>query len=134
MSWWTRLFGPKTRGPAEGFSSGPSAGWVSAWVGDLTDELDLDGYLYEFDRDHRLSERGEDGGYTVGEEAKPLDALMSEFFLARSWASRMADEGRKRGIDRASCAVIQLHYRHAPAALAPGPLRFVASIRIEAPS
>ena len=60
LGWWKRLFGQTEPKKKPEFSSGPSAAWISVWVGALTDELDLDGYLYDFDRDHQLFGRGDD--------------------------------------------------------------------------
>jgi len=112
--------------------SGPVAGWVSVWVGDLTDELDLDGYFYEFDEEHGLFKRGDDGGYCVKDSPQPLEALLESFFSSKTWLPALLELAEERGIHRASCAVIQFHYLHEPVAEAPGPLKFVGAVQIEA--
>lgn len=131
MGWWKRLFGQIEPKKKPEFSSGPSAGWISVWVGDLTDELDLDGYLYDFDRDHRLYERSDDGGYTVEPSPAPLEPLLQGFHLSERWLPAVIEAGRGKAIERACCAVVQFHYRHQPVEEAPGPLRFVASVKLE---
>lgn len=109
--------------------SGPQAGWVSVWVGEFTEELDLDGYLGEpFDRDHGL-EPTDQGEYVVRPSPLPLAELLDGCFLSDRWAPPLVEEARRRGVTEASCAVVRLHYRHTEQTPPNSPLRFVASIQ-----
>lgn len=108
---------------------GAERGWVSVWVGDLTNELDLDGYLgAPFAADHgcKLSGQGE---YTVQPAAMPLKELLARFSLADRWLASVLDTAQARGVHAASCAVVEQHYRYDAAGPGQGPLRFLASVR-----
>lgn len=73
--------------------SGPQAGWVSVWVGEFTEELDLDGYLGEpFDRDHGLEPRTKE---SMSSDPRPslspncsMDASCPTAGRPRSWKRR----------------------------------------------
>ena len=108
--------------------SGQCMGWVSIWVGDFRDEMDLDGYLgTPFDRDHG-TQRTHDGEYDVKPEPLAIEALLSGFYLSRMWLDAALAVASAAGVTGASCAVVRMHYRHAPAAAAPGPRLFLGSV------
>lgn len=141
-SWWSRRgraapqdaapppAPPPTSSPPQ-HESGPRAGWVSVWIADFRDELDYDGYSgCAFCRDHGAKPH-EGGEYTVQPAPEPIEALLAKFYQSFRWRDAVLDAARAQGITQASCALVREHYHHAPAAPAPGPMRFLASVPIE---
>lgn len=103
-------------------------GWVSVWVGDLTDELDLDAYLgAPFANDHGFALSGQ-GEYAVRPEAVQLAELLARFWLADRWLGKVVEAARARGLETASCALVEQHYHHVESLPPRGPLRFVVSL------
>jgi len=108
--------------------SRPEQGWVSVWVADYTDELDLDGYSRsEFRSDHGVVDFDE-GECAVHPQARPIDELLHGCWLADRWAEKAITICRQRGITEAPCVVVRVHYRHEPATPGTGPLRFAACV------
>lgn len=108
--------------------SGEASRWVSLWVGDFTDELELDGYLGRpFDHDHGTSPDGE-GEYRVGTEIMPIETALADCYLAKTWAPAMAALARERGVETVTCVLVKVHYRHEERAPVAGPMRFVGSV------
>lgn len=119
---------PPPSAPSASRFSGEASRWVSLWVGDFTDELDLDGYLgTPFDRDHGMSPGGE-GEYRVGTELMPIETALADCYLAKAWAPAMAALARERGVDRVTCVLVKLHYLHEEREPVGGPMRFVGSL------
>lgn len=142
-SWWSRKgqdtpseappppASPPVSSPPPRHESGPRTGWVSVWIADFRDELDLDGYLGpDFDLDHKAKPH-QGGEYTVRPAPEPIDALLAKFYRSAFWRDAVLDVARAQGITQASCVYAREHYHHAPAAPAPGPMRFLASVPIE---
>ena len=134
-NFWARLLGRKEAAKEKPYS-GPAEGWVSIWVGDFTDELDLDGYGdAELERDHGLRSIADlDGEYAVRDAPTPIADLLKSFWLANRWASRAASVCSAEGAEVASCARVYVHYRHVPSFEGRGPLRFAACVPVDAPS
>ena len=108
--------------------SRPEQGWVSIWVADYTDELDLDGYSpREFRADHGVCDFDQ-GEYAVHPQSEPIDELLHGFWLADRWAAEAIETCRQRGITEAPCVLVRVHYRHEPATPGTGPLRFAACV------
>jgi hypothetical protein len=126
MSLWKRLFGKHEPAPAP--FSGPQAGWVSVWVADFTQELNLDGYsAAELGRDHGVV-AFPGGAYSVFPAPRPMEDLLRGQWLSKRWAEAMLAICREKGIREAPCCVWRVHYRHVPAREGVGPLRFVGCV------
>lgn len=107
--------------------SRPARGYVSIWIGDFRTEADLDGYLGpEFLADHGLVKA--DGDYSVQAQERPIGELLRGFFLSERWIDAALRLAEAQGVAKASCAVVRLHYRHEPPAVASSPLRFLGCV------
>jgi hypothetical protein len=133
-NFWNRLLGAskaadKTQPallPAPG--SALEARWASVWVGDLTDELSLDGYLGPaFLRDHGCLPH-ENSEFVVLPAAVPLADLLHGAFLADYWGEQLIAAAASAGVSSASCALIRLHYHHTEDIPSQSPLRFVGAV------
>lgn len=110
-------------------SSGVAKGFVSIWIGNFKDELDLDGYLGpEFEADHGLTKA--EGEYAIHKVDVPLRELLEAFFLSERWIAAALDIATSKGETTASCAVVRTHYRHEPSAPSAGPLRFLGCVAL----
>lgn len=143
MEFLKRLFGGRPSQSSPGTSPpglvppparlpvGPAPRWVSAWVGDFTDELDLDGYLGpEFHQDHGTA-RHEGSEYAILPAPVPISDLIGRAYLSNLWGPRMVEVAERSGVTQASCLLVYLHYRHEPSRHAKGPLRFLGSVQFE---
>ena len=108
-------------------------GYVSVWVGNFGDELDLDDYLGpKFEADFGFSLNARDMPEVTVEERKPIQEIVEGFSRSKTFKEELCETARLLGIASATTLVVFYNFcytRSESADTASKPLRFLGAFR-----
>lgn len=104
---------------------------VSIWIGDFSDEMDLDDYLSEgFAEDFGFEIYPPDAPEAGAESETDIRSLLRGFSSWERFVDAAEELAHRRNIETASCAVVFYNFAYDPELIrtSDGPLRFLGTV------
>jgi hypothetical protein len=104
---------------------------ISIWLGDISDEIELDDYLSErFARDFGFEVYAADGPECSAQEETDVRSLLEGISQWRTFVDAAVGKAAAAGVERASAAIVFYNFEYDPSLVQneDAPMRFIGTV------